>query len=136
MLFRSRQSKEAGGNICYIVRENRSVVGPVDVTTPMMYEIYDLSIKDPKLLEEAEKAGMSASYMTKLMARVARHRKIDYTAQELATTLKITVRSAHRILLKWMDAELVNIIGEERVTHKGRPRRIYRLSFIDEEDLQ
>ncbi len=130
-----RQSKELGGNVCYIVREDRSVLGPVDITTHTQYERYDLAITDAELLDKAEKAGMSAAYMTKLMARVARYRKFDYTAQELASTLKITVRSAHRILLKWMDAELVEIVGEEKVTHKGRPRRIYRLSFIDDGEL-
>ncbi|SDJ98822.1 hypothetical protein [Sediminibacillus albus] len=128
-----RQSKELGGNVCYIVREDKSVLGPVDITTHTQYERYDLAITDAQLLERAEKAGMSASYMTKLMARVARYGIIDYTAQELASTLKITIRSAHRILLKWMDAELVEIVGEEKVTYKGRPRRIYRLSFIMEE---
>ncbi|WP_221566034.1 hypothetical protein [Alkalihalobacillus sp. TS-13] len=129
-----RQSKGFGGNVCYIVREDRSVLGPVDITTYTQYERYDLSITDAHLLEKAEKAGMSATYMTKLMARVSRYKKYEYTAQELASTLKITTRSAHRILLKWMDAELVDIVGEEKVTHKGRPRRIYRLSFIIDEE--
>ncbi|WP_273836224.1 hypothetical protein [Guptibacillus sedimenti] len=129
-----RQSKGLGGNVCYIVREDRSVLGPVDIAIHKQYERYDLSVTDAQLLDKAEKAGMSAAYMTKLMARVSRHKKYDYTAQELASTLKITVRSAHRILLKWMDAELVDIVGEEKVTHKGRPRRIYRLSFILEEE--
>ncbi|AVQ98311.1 hypothetical protein OBCHQ24_04540 [Oceanobacillus iheyensis] len=128
-----RQSKESGGNVCYIVREDRSVLGPVDITTNTQYERYELAITDAKLLDKADKAGMSAAYMTKLMARVARYKKYDYTAQELATTLNITNRSAHRILLKWMDAEIVEIVGEERVTLKGRPRRIYRLSFIIDE---
>ena len=131
-----RQSKDLGGNVCYIVREDRSVLGPVDITTHTQYERYDLSITDAQLLDKAEKAGMSASYMTKLMARVARYKIYDYTAQELASTLKITVRSAHRILLKWMDAELVEIVGEEKVTPKGRPRRIYRLSFILDEEVK
>ena len=58
---------------------------------------------------------MSASYMTKLMARVSRHKKIDYTAQELALTLNVTIRSANRILLKWMDAELVDIVGRREI---------------------
>ncbi|MCJ7841216.1 hypothetical protein MUB24_09960 [Lederbergia sp. NSJ-179] len=128
-----RQSKESGGNICYIVRENRSVIGPVDVTTPMRYELYDLSITDSKILDEAEKAGMSASYMTKLMAQISRYGKTDYTAQELASILDITVRSAHRILLQWMDAELIDIVGEEKLSSKGRPRRIYRLSFVTDQ---
>ncbi|WP_172369966.1 GTP cyclohydrolase IIa [Sporosarcina jiandibaonis] len=130
-----RQSKELGGNVCYIVREDRSVLGPVDITTHKQYERYNLAITDPHLLDKAQKAGMSAAYMTKLMARVSRQKKINYTAQELASTLNVTLRSANRILLKWTDAELVEIIGEEKVTHKGRPRRIYRLSFIEEEHL-
>ncbi|THE13603.1 hypothetical protein E1I69_06730 [Bacillus timonensis] len=125
-----RQSKELGGNVCYIVREDQSVIGPVDIITDTQYEKYDLSITDAELLNKAEQAGMSAAYMTKLMARVARHKKYNYTAQELATTLNITTRSAHRILLKWMDANLVDIVGEEKITYKGRPRRIYRLTFI------
>jgi len=129
-----RQSKELGGNVCYIVREDQSVIGPVDMITDTQYEKYDLSITDAELLQKAEKAGMSAAYMTKLMARVARHKKFDYTAQELADTLNITTRSAHRILLKWMDANLVDIVGEEKITYKGRPRRIYRLSFIIDEN--
>ena len=125
-----RQSKEVGGNVCYIVREDQSVIGPVDVITDTQYEKYNLAITNPELIKKAEKAGMSAAYMTKLMARVARHKKYDYTAQELASTLDITVRSAHRILLKWIDAGLVDIVGEEKITSRGRPRRIYRLIFL------
>jgi predicted ArsR family transcriptional regulator len=55
---------------------------------------------------------------------------MDYTAHELASVLGVTVRSAHRILLQWMDASLVEIVGEEKVSSKGRPRQIYRLSFL------
>ncbi|WP_404404824.1 hypothetical protein [Jeotgalibacillus malaysiensis] len=127
-----KQSKDVGGNACYIVRENRSVVGPVEVSHLNDYEQYELSITDHDFLERAEQAGMSAAYMKKLMARVTRHKKTDYTAQELAQTLNITVRSAHRILLKWMDADLVRIIGEEKLTYKGRPRRIYSLTFTED----
>jgi GGDEF domain-containing protein len=122
-----RQSKEFGGNTCFIVREDRSVIGPVEMTHPM---IYDLSITDDKLLNDAEKAGMSAAYMSKLMAQVIRYKKINYTAQELSAILGITIRSAHRILLQWIDAGLVDIIGEEKISSRGRPRQIYRLSFV------
>ncbi|GGE26246.1 transcriptional regulator [Marinithermofilum abyssi] len=122
-----RQSREFGGNICFIVREDRSVLGPVEISHPIVYE---LSITDAHILEEAQKAGMSAAYMTKLMAQMTRYDKTDYTAHELASVLGVTVRSAHRILLQWMDASLVEIVGEEKVSSKGRPRQIYRLSFL------
>lgn len=121
-----RQSKEFGGDICFIVREDRSVIGPVELNHPMVYE---LSITDNELLQTAEKAGMTAAYMSKLMAQVTRLGKTEYTAQELASILGVTIRSAHRILLQWLDAELVEIVGAEKVSSKGRPRQIYRLTF-------
>lgn len=127
-----QQSIELAGNVCYIVREDNSVIGPVDISTQSNYERYDLVVTDHEFLQRAEKAGMSATYMSKLMARITKHKKIDYTAQELAHTLHITLRSANRILLKWMDADLVEIIGEEKIAYKGRPRRIYRLKFFND----
>lgn len=121
-----RQSKDAGGNVCYIVREDKSVIGPVETSHPM---VYDLSVTNKELLKKAEKAGMSATYMNKLIAQVKRYGKTDYTASELASVLEITIRSANRILAQWVDANIVTIIGEERVSTKGRPRQIYRLDL-------
>ncbi len=125
-----RQSIDAGGHLCFIVREDRSVIGPVETAHPM---IYDLSVTDGELLQEAEKAGMSAVYMSRLAACIIRHGKTEYTAQELASILGVTVRSAHRILLQWIDAGLVEIAGEEKIATKGRPRQIYRLIFVKEQ---
>ncbi|WP_245552858.1 hypothetical protein [Brevibacillus massiliensis] len=124
-----RQAKEFGGDICFIVREDRSVIGPVEMTHPMVYE---LSVTDEGLLMRAQKAGMTASYMSKLMAQVSRLGKMEYTAQELASILGVTLRSSHRILLQWLDAELVEIVGVEKISSKGWPRQVYRLSFVDE----
>ncbi|WP_096438598.1 hypothetical protein [Alteribacter populi] len=125
-----RQSQEYGGNICFIVREDRSVIGPVKMGDPM---VYDLTITDQDFLQKAEKAGMTATYMSRLMAQVSRNRKVNYTAQELAAVLGVTVRSTHRILLQWLDAGLVDIVGEEKITSRGRPRQIYSISFISEQ---
>lgn len=125
------QANENGPNLCYIVREDNSVIGPIDTTVFINYEQYPLVITDLKLLERAEKAGMSASYISKLMGRIMKHQKLVYTADELAQTLNITLRSANRILLKWLDAGLVDIIGEEKVAHRGRPRRIYYIQFLE-----
>lgn len=124
--FALRQSKEAGGNVCYIVREDKCVIGPVEMRSPM---VYDLSVTDEDLLAKAEKAGMTAAYMSKLLAQVNRYGKVEYTAQELAPILGVTIRSTHRILLQWLDAGVVEIVGVEKVVAKGRPRQIYRLSF-------
>ena len=126
------QAKDNGPNVCYIVREDNRVIGPIDTTVFINYEQYPLAITDLQLLEQAEKAGMSASYISKLMGRITKHQKYIYTAEELAQTLNITLRSANRILLKWLDAGLVDIIGEEKLAHRGRPKRIYHMQFLEE----
>lgn len=126
------QSSDAGGNVCYIVREDQSVFGPVASTAFHAYDKYQITITNPSLLEQAEKMGMSASYMNKIMSRVSRHNQLEYTANDLAEILDITLRSANRILLKWIDIGLVSIIGEEKPTRHGRPRRVYRLNFIED----
>lgn len=126
------QANENGPNLCYIVREDNRVIGPIDTTVFINYEQYPLVITDLELLGRAEKAGMSASYISKLMGRIMKHQKFIYTAEELAQTLNITLRSANRILLKWLDAGLVDIIGEEKVAHRGRPKRIYFIQFLED----
>lgn len=127
-----RQSQESGGNQCFIVREDRSVIGPVEMTAPLVYE---LSVTDKVLLEKAEKAGMTATYISKIMSQLNRTGKDCFTARELGDILGITVRSANRILLQWLDAELVEIGGMEKVTSKGRPRQIYNLTFLHHKEV-
>ncbi|WP_068776395.1 hypothetical protein [Paenibacillus sp. FJAT-26967] len=124
-----RRAKEAGGNITFIVREDRSVIGPLEMTEPNRF---DLSLIDAELIGEASRAGMTPAYLSRLVAYVTRFGKLDYTAQELSSVLDVTVRSTHRFLLAWQDAGLVDVIGEERGVSKGRPKQIFRLSFLEE----
>lgn len=124
-----RNSKETGGDICFIVREDKSVIGPLEMTHP---HEYDLSLIDANLLKRAEEAGLTSGYMSKLVAHVTRFGKTDYTAQDLASVLGVTVRSTHRFLLAWLDSGLIEIVGEEKGKSKGRPKQIYRLSFLNE----
>jgi hypothetical protein len=124
-----RHAKEAGGNHCFIVREDGGVIGPLEMTRPLEY---DASLIDSELIKKAEASGMALPYLSKLVAQVARKGKTDYTALELASILGVSVRSTHRFLLQWQDAGLVKVIGEEKGQTKGRPKQVYRLSFIAE----
>lgn len=118
------QATQFGGDKCFIVREDRNVIGPVEMEASVKYP---LSITDPKLLYYAGKSGMTAAYIRKLFALLEQKNKNMFTAQELASIFGITTRSAHRILLQWLDAELVEIVGIEKITSKGRPRQVYSL---------
>jgi hypothetical protein len=124
-----RYSKDAGGNMCFIVREDRGVIGPLQMSQPLQYE---LSLIDKKLLKEAGAAGISTTYLSKLIAYVARTGKTEYNANELSSILGVTVRSIHRFLNTLLDAKLIDVIGEQKGGSRGRPKQIYRLIFLQE----
>lgn len=75
---------------------------------------------------------MTSAYLSKLLAQTARTGRTDYMAHELAVLLNVTVRTAHRLILQWMDHNLVRIVGVEKVP-KGRPRQIFRFVFLADE---
>lgn len=52
----------------------------------------------------------------------------EVTARELATKLSITQRSANRFLSAMEKGSMIKIIGERRITTKGRPERVYKLT--------
>jgi hypothetical protein len=126
-----RKSKEAGGNTCFIVREDFTLIGPLEMADPVQAI---LSPTDAELTKRAEDAGMTSTYLSKLLSHMARYGKYEYQVHELANMLKVTVRSAHRLLLLWIDNGLVEIAGMEKVP-KGRPRQIYRFAFLKDKSM-
>ncbi|WP_054954914.1 hypothetical protein [Paenibacillus dakarensis] len=122
-----RKAKEAGGNACFIVREDGTLIGPLEMADPVQ-EV--LSSTDAALIKRAEDAGMTSAYLSKLLNQRARFGKYEYKVHELANLLDITVRSTHRLLLHWMDNGLVEITGLEKVP-RGRPRQIFRFTFLE-----
>jgi hypothetical protein len=123
-----RKAKEAGGNGCFIVREDKSVIGPVEMSEPIKAPIAPL---DNMLVKKAESAGMTSNYLSKLVTYMCKHQKYEYHVHELANMLNITVRSAHRLLLVWQDCQLIEISRIEKVP-KGRPRQLYWFKFIEQ----
>ncbi|WNQ10373.1 hypothetical protein MJA45_22540 [Paenibacillus aurantius] len=123
-----RKAKEAGGSSCFIVREDRTLIGPLEMADPLNH---DLSVTDGALLKAAEEAGMTSAYLSRLMASVARTGKLEYEVQELAAVLDITVRSTHRLLTQWIDHGLVEVSGYVKVP-KGRPKQTFRLRFLED----
>lgn len=122
-----RKAKEAGGNACFIVREDRTLIGPLEMADPVQSV---LSFTDGELIKRAEDAGMTSAYLSKLLHNRARFGKYEYMVHELAALLDITVRSAHRLLLLWIDNRLVEISGMEKMP-RGRPRQIFKFAFLE-----
>ncbi|MFJ5768985.1 hypothetical protein [Psychrobacillus sp. NPDC093180] len=126
------QAQENGGSSCFIVREDRSVFGPIDLIAPLKYP---LAVTDQLLISKAETIGMSAANIEKTMALIKRKKKNEFTAHELATVLGITPRSAHRIVQSWLDAKLIEVIGIEKISRRGRPRQVFSLLNKEESNV-
>ncbi|CAG7618905.1 hypothetical protein ACFQI7_03025 [Paenibacillus allorhizosphaerae] len=122
-------SLQAGSGTGFIVREDRGVMGPLEMTEPPKL---DLTLIPPDRIRRAERAGMSAAYLSKLMVDVIRSGETRYTADELAELLGVTLRTAHRLLVLWMDDKMATIVGEQRPAGKGRPKQIFNLVFLAE----
>jgi len=127
-----RKAKEAGGNTCFIVREDVTVIGPLEMADPVQAI---LAPTEPALIKRAEESGMTSAYLSRLLANTAKFGKYEYKVHDLASVLGISVRSAHRLLLLWIDNGLAEIAGMEKVP-KGRPRQIYRFPFLMDKSQQ
>ncbi|MDF2068188.1 hypothetical protein [Bacillus sp. Cr_A10] len=123
------QAQDSGGSCCFIVREDRSVFGPIDLIAPLKYP---LAMTDQLLINKAEIIGMSTANMEKTMALIKRKKKNEFTAHELASVLGITPRSAHRIIQSWLDGKLIEVIGMEKISRRGRPRQVFSLLKSEE----
>lgn len=123
-----RKAKETGGNSCFIVREDAALIGPLEMADAMQTV---LSVKDHKLLKQAEEAGMTSEYISKLLTNAARFDKVEYHVHELSFLLGVTSRTIHRLLQQWIDHGLVESAGMEKMP-KGRPRQIFRFVFLKE----
>jgi hypothetical protein len=121
-----RKSREAGGNTGFIVREDATVIGPLEMSDPVQSV---LAPTEPALIRRAEDAGMTSAYLSRLLSNMAKFGKYEYKVHDLAATLGISVRSAHRLILLWTDNGLVEVSGVEKVP-KGRPRQLFRFPFL------
>lgn len=119
------QAKSAKGSYIYSVTEDGALVGPLGSEQSICY---DLVSHDSQVEELAAKADMGTAYISKLMALIQLRGSDVFDVTELADCLDITVRSAHRIMHKLLDAGLAVICGKES-SGAGRPKNLVKLTF-------
>ena len=118
-------AKAAKGSYIYSVMEDGALVGPLGSEQSISY---DLVSHDRRVEELAKKADMGTAYISKLMALIQLRGSNVFDVTELADCLDITVRSAHRIMHKLLDADLAVICGKES-SGAGRPKNLVKLTF-------
>ncbi|MEC5188739.1 MULTISPECIES: transcriptional regulator [Geobacillus] len=117
--------KAKASNTDYIIYDaNGKIYGPVMQSGILSYSLWN---DNEKVLEIAQKANVSSSTINRILSFFKIHGKNSVTAIELAKGLRITPRSARRLLSRLEQAGLVSVTGEEQPVNRGRPRQIYSL---------
>lgn len=121
-------SSQRESSNCTIVREDHTVIGPLTPSS-FVQEKFASRILDTSSLNIAQDIGISAVYLEKIVDRIQQSDIKTFSAQDLAELLEISLRSANRIILRATDVNLMRVVGEEKLSQKGRPRRIYELNL-------
>ncbi len=118
------KAKEIGGNSCFVVNENHQLIGPIGQED---LESIDLRTTDEHTLEVSKKTGLSPLSLNRIFQAIDQVGE-EFTANEMAPYLGMTVRSARRLLRQLEQAATIEVVGQESLQSRGKPRRVYRLT--------
>ncbi len=90
---------------------------------------YQLQETDNKVKEIAEKLGLSTAYIGKIESLIRNTNNRRFSAEEFASFLDISPRSARRILNKILDGGYAEVVAHESTKKTGRPRKIFYIDF-------
>ncbi|MHC8514266.1 hypothetical protein [Sporosarcina sp. ITBMC105] len=93
--------------------------------------IYDRRSSYDEWGEQLEKANISPAAFNRIHSMALHYKKTEITSNELATWINSTERNARRILSELEAVGVVEITGEEQSGQRGRPRKVYRLGFVE-----
>ena len=122
----SRALKEAQrhkGNAAFVVTSDRYMVGPLTGESEAGSAPMSASS-----LQSGEKYCVAKRYREKLSAALAERDEPTICAQELASILDITTRSAARILIQMEESGAAVAYSKRSINQRGRPAKYYRIN--------
>lgn len=122
-LARTRSESNA-----YVIQSDKEVMGPIHIRHERP-EVYQLSSSDAELYELSQKTQLSVSTLTKLQNLLEDMDRDCITSKIICDSLKVSLRTANRILNKLAAAGVAVEVGVEDSIGRGRPRRIYRVNI-------
>ncbi len=110
----------------YIVDDDQ-IKGPIAESRELEYLI---RVDDPVILEQSERSGINAAYLTKIKAYMDKSGKDTFDSTELSYALNIGERTARRVLKKALDSGLGEVTAKESSSSRGRPKNLIRLKIF------
>lgn len=119
----NRESELHADYDSFLVDDQEHLIGPLGSHDPLIIS----SIPSEVSYDAAKKSSLSSLTVQKILTAFQHAPKSQLTSQELADRLSITQRSANRYLSSMEKTQILEIVGERRITSKGRPERIYQI---------
>ena len=109
----------------YLLDENKVLHNLLHLTE----DTIELRVIEPLFTEMAEKTALSPAVLSKLTQFGQSHQSTQFTANDLATYMDVSRRTAERTIKKLASSDYIHTVGEEMTYRQGRPRAIYELNF-------
>jgi Predicted transcriptional regulator len=113
------------GGGCYLLTENREVIGPFEAGRAVGFYSKDMHTKAAEL---ARKSKISVATLNRIFDIIISSRKDTITANEVSEKLDITLRSARRIICGLEESGIARPEAEES-DGRGRPRQVYKINI-------
>lgn len=84
-------------------------------------------VTEAPLFDVIKQSGISPVNIGKILQ--FSKRSLEFTAKELTDHLGVSRRTTERLIKKLLDAQLIEVIGEEMSYNQGRPRAVYKFNF-------
>ncbi|WP_088013816.1 hypothetical protein [Gottfriedia acidiceleris] len=118
-----QQSKEMNKHKILIVQENGEIIESLGSEEEITYAY---RTDDQELLQKLKLGNISVKTFHKVENLIKRMGWNNFTTKSLAEQLNMTERNARRIVADLCEVELLECIGEESLSYRGRPSKIYR----------
>lgn len=107
-----------------VVFDGKTITGPLGQPEQIIY-----GIAPEKLQLLSQQTSLSVVTLSKLESILRKIGKSEISAHDLAQYMNILPRSARRILTELEAKGLAQIVAEETLHPRGRPRKIYKIMF-------
>ena len=119
------KAKERGGNSCFVMNEDKRLIGPLAGNRAVNYRIRTL---DPQTIAQADMVGINVNQFERIISAIRSLPSAEFTANDLAPVLNLSIRSVRRLIKKLLEFDMLTVVGKEKIFDRGLHRRVYTLN--------
>lgn len=121
-LYRAELDENDG---VFIVFDNDRLIGPLGAASSSRI----IRVADAEIRRLADKIGITAANLARILEALEADRNAIYSAVELAKILDTTSRTARRVFARLAAAGFAHSVGESAAVGQGRPTTLYKIDI-------